>query len=57
MTDDMKQRIIDAAKLAIARSREDDDCVDRTEVETIVLAGLLKIIQEQKETTNERDCN
>ena len=48
MTDDMKQRIIDAAKRAVKRSHEDPDCIDRTEVETIVLSGLLRLIEEQE---------
>lgn len=45
--EDMKQRIIDAARRAVERSHEDDDCIDRTEVESQVLLGLLKIIDEQ----------
>lgn len=48
MTEEMKQRIIDSAKRAIDRSHEDEDCIDRTEVETIVLAGLLEMMKEQK---------
>ena len=48
MTEDMKQRIINAANQALKNSHEDDDLIDRTEVETEVLAGLLKLIQEQE---------
>ena len=48
LNEDMKNRIIEAAHKAISRSREDSDCVDRTEVETEVLLGLLKIINTQK---------
>ena len=48
ISEDMKQRIIDAAHRAVEREHEDDDCIDRTEVESQVLLGLLKIIDEQK---------
>lgn len=48
MTEDMKQRIIKAANQALKNSHEDNDFVDRTEVETEVLAGLLKLVQEQE---------
>ena len=53
MTDDMKQRIIDAAKRAVERSHEDPDCIDRTEVETIVLSGLLRLIEKQEPLVHE----
>ena len=49
ISEDMKQRIIDAAHRAVEREHEDDDCIDRTEVESQVLLGLLKIIDEQKD--------
>ena len=48
ISEDMKQRIIDAARRAIERSHEDLDAVDRTEVETQVLLGLLEMIDEPK---------
>lgn len=49
LNEDMKNRIIKAAREGISRSREDSDCIDRTEVETEVLLGLLKIISMQEE--------
>ena len=49
ISEDMKQRIIDAAHQDIERGHEDADCIDRTETEVQVLLGLLKIIDEQKD--------
>lgn len=45
--EDMKQRLIAAARMDIARGHEDDDCIDRTETEVQVLLGLIKIIEQQ----------
>ena len=46
--EDMKQRILASAKRALENDHEDADCVDRTEIESEVLAGLLRIIGEQE---------
>lgn len=53
ISDDMKTRIIDAAESAVLSSYEDSDFVDRTVVETEVLAGLLKMVKEQQKTIDQ----
>lgn len=45
---DLRSRIIQAAEKAVEASHECGDFVDRTEVETEVLAGLLKMIKDQE---------
>ena len=50
ISDDIKSRIIKAAEKAVKESYEDRDFVDRTVVETVVLAGLLKIVKEQTQS-------
>ena len=45
---DLRGRIIQAAEKAVESSHECGDFVDRTEVETEVLAGLMKMVKEQE---------
>lgn len=56
INDDMKQRLLDAAKLALYRGHEDRDFVDRTEVESVVLAGLVELVQRLDPVKPENDA-